>query len=63
MKIEDMAQLSTYQAQQKVHKEAEVTLLKKSLEESKIIVDFIQKSLQNQPKPPKNEEGSISLYA
>ena len=55
----DMATLATMQSQQKVKEQAQVSLLKKMMEQTQQMMQELQKSLQ----PPKNDEGSISLYA
>ncbi len=48
----DMAAMATMQSQRKVKEQNQVALLKKMMQE-------LQRSLQ----PPKNDQGSISLYA
>ena len=55
----DMAALATMQSQQKVKEQTQVGLLKKMMEQTQQMMQELQKSLQ----PPKNDEGSISLYA
>ena len=55
----DMATLATMQSQQKVKEQAQVVLFKKMMQQTQQIMQELQKSLQ----PPKNDQGSISLYA
>ena len=55
----DMAALATMQSQQKVKEQAQVVLLKKIMQQTQQMMQELQKSLQ----PPKNDQGSISLYA
>ena len=56
----DVATYSTYKAQEEVKAQAQVGLVKKSMElTEKLMQELLQKGLQ----PPKNDQGSISLYA
>ena len=56
---QDAATLATLQSQQKVKEQMQVSLLKKMMEQTRQMMQELQKSLQ----PPKNDQGSISLYA
>ncbi len=55
----DMAAMATMQSQRKVKEQNQVALLKKMMEQTQQMMQELQRSLQ----PPKNDQGSISLYA
>ena len=58
--VNDAASYSSFKAQEEVKAQAQVSLVKKSMElTEKLMQELLQKGLQ----PPKNDQGSISLYA
>ena len=56
----DAASYATAKATQQVKEQVAVSLLKKSLEQTKRMMAEL---LQKPPQPPKNDQGTISLYA
>ena len=61
MQVNDAAQYSTLQTQTQVKEQANVSILKKTMEQTEQLVQELQKSLQKMPPP--NPNGKISLYA
>ncbi|BCD61408.1 hypothetical protein NitYY0826_C0254 [Nitratiruptor sp. YY08-26] len=60
MKVADVAQYAIMTLTRQTKEQIAVSLLKKSIEQTKqMMEELVQKSLQ----PPKNEKGTLSLYA
>ena len=60
----DMGLYSTNSSMQYVKDQTQVSLLKKAMQLNETVIkELLQKGLQTQPQPPKNDQGTISLYA
>ncbi|SMC08900.1 hypothetical protein [Nitratiruptor tergarcus] len=60
MKVADVAQYAIMTSTRQTKEQIAMNLLKKSIEQTKqMMEELAQKSLQ----PPKNEKGTLSLYA